>query len=130
MNEFKRGYHPRSILVKDENYCLLADSHNILNRWKNYFSQLFNVHSIHDVRQIIHTAEPIVCHPSPFEVEIGIVKSKKFKSPGSGQIPAELFQAEDEALLSEIINSLIPFGIRKNCLISRRNLLLFQFTKD
>jgi hypothetical protein len=27
-----------SNLVKDENGNLLADSHNILNRWKNYFS--------------------------------------------------------------------------------------------
>jgi hypothetical protein len=31
--------------VKDENGDLLADSHNILNRWKNYFSQLLNVHN-------------------------------------------------------------------------------------
>jgi hypothetical protein len=35
---FKRGYQPRNILVKDGNGDLLADSHNILNRWKNYFS--------------------------------------------------------------------------------------------
>jgi hypothetical protein len=32
INEFKRGYQPRSNLVKDENGDLLADSHNILNR--------------------------------------------------------------------------------------------------
>jgi hypothetical protein len=37
INEFKRGYQPRNYLVKDENGDLLADSHNILNRWKNYF---------------------------------------------------------------------------------------------
>jgi hypothetical protein len=37
INEFKRGYHRRSNLVKDENGDLLADSHNILNRRKNYF---------------------------------------------------------------------------------------------
>jgi hypothetical protein len=29
--------------VKDENGDVLADSQNILNRWKNYFSQLLNV---------------------------------------------------------------------------------------
>jgi hypothetical protein len=28
----------RSNLVKDENGDLLSDPHNILNRWKNYFS--------------------------------------------------------------------------------------------
>jgi hypothetical protein len=37
--------------VKDENGDLLADSHNILNRW-NYFSHLLNVHNVSDVRQI------------------------------------------------------------------------------
>jgi hypothetical protein len=51
--------------VKDENGDLLADSHNILNRWKNYFSQLSNVHNISDVRQIeVHTAEPLAPGPS------------------------------------------------------------------
>jgi hypothetical protein len=51
INEFKRGCQPRSNLMKDENCDLLADSHNILNRWKNYFSQLLNVHRISHVRQ-------------------------------------------------------------------------------
>jgi hypothetical protein len=51
INDFKRGYQPRSNLVKDENGDLLADSHNILNRWKNYFSQLLNVYRVSDVRQ-------------------------------------------------------------------------------
>jgi hypothetical protein len=36
INEFKRGYQSRNNLVKYENGDLLADSHNILNRWKNY----------------------------------------------------------------------------------------------
>jgi hypothetical protein len=46
ISEFKNSYQPRNNLVKDETGDLLADSHNILNRWKNYFSQLLNVHSI------------------------------------------------------------------------------------
>jgi predicted metalloendopeptidase len=62
INKFKRGYQPRNTLVKDENGGLLADSHNILNGWKNYFTQLLNVHNVSDVRQIeVHTAEPLVC---------------------------------------------------------------------
>jgi hypothetical protein len=39
INEFKNGYQPRNNLVKDQNGYLHADSRNILNRWKNYFSQ-------------------------------------------------------------------------------------------
>jgi hypothetical protein len=40
INEFKKAYQPRTNLVTDENSDLLADSHNILNSWKNYFFQL------------------------------------------------------------------------------------------
>jgi hypothetical protein len=75
MYHFKKGYQPRSNLVKDENGDLLADSHNIFNRWKNYFSQLLIVYRASDVRQTeIHTAEPLVPDPSPSEVEIAIAK--------------------------------------------------------
>jgi hypothetical protein len=97
-------------LVKDENGDLLADSHNILNRWKNYFSQLLNVHRVIDVRRIeIHTAGPLVSDHNPFEDEIFIANLKKCKSPCSDQIPAELIQAGGEILWSEIhilINSI------------------------
>jgi hypothetical protein len=61
INEFKRGYQNRSNLIKDENGDLLADSHNILNRLKKYFSRLLNYHSVTNVRQLeIHTAETLV----------------------------------------------------------------------
>jgi hypothetical protein len=72
---------PRSNLEKVENIDLLADSHNILNRWKNYFCQLLNVYRASDVGQIeIITAEPL-------------------------------------------------FGVRKNCPISGRSLLLYQLIR-
>jgi hypothetical protein len=32
--EFKKGYQPRTNIVKDENADLLADFHSVLNRWK------------------------------------------------------------------------------------------------
>jgi hypothetical protein len=59
--------------VKDENGVLLADYNNILNNWKNYFSQLLNVLNVRDVRQIeVHTAEPLVPGPICIEVETAI----------------------------------------------------------
>jgi hypothetical protein len=89
--------------VKDENSDQLTYSHNILNRWKNYFSQLLNVHNVSDVGQIeVHTVEPLVPGPSRLEVEIAIAKLIKYKSPGSDQIPVELIQAGGEILLSAI----------------------------
>jgi hypothetical protein len=68
------------------------------------------MHSVSDVRQTVG--------PSHLEVEIAIPELKKYKSPCSDQIPAELIQAGGEMLRST--NSLILFGIRKNCLIDGR----------
>jgi hypothetical protein len=84
LNEFKKGYQPRINIIKDENGNLLADPQSVLNRWKNFFNQVLNLHGVHDVRQIdIHTAEPLVLEPSLFEVEIGIGKLKSYKSLGT-----------------------------------------------
>jgi hypothetical protein len=89
--------------VKGENGDLRADSYNILNRRKNYFSQLLNVDRASVVWQIeIHTAEPLVPDPSPLYNKTDIAKLKRCKSPGSDEIPAELIQAEGETLRSEI----------------------------
>jgi len=49
INDFKKGYQPRCNIVKDEKGDLVADSHSIVARWRNYFSQLFNVHGVKDV---------------------------------------------------------------------------------
>jgi len=71
INEFKKGYQPRTNLEKDENGDLLVDSHNILNRWKDNFSQLLNPHGVNDVRQTeMHAAEPLLPESSCFEGEI------------------------------------------------------------
>jgi hypothetical protein len=43
ITEFKKGYQPKTILVKYERGDLLADPQEILTRWKNYFCQLLNV---------------------------------------------------------------------------------------
>jgi hypothetical protein len=73
INEFKKGYQLRTNLEKDERGDLLAERHRILDRWKNYFCQLWNVHGAGGVRQTeMHTAEPFVPEPSSSEVEIAI----------------------------------------------------------
>jgi hypothetical protein len=78
---------------------------------------------VSDVWQIaIHVAELFLPDPtsSPFEGEIGIANLKRYASPGSHRIPVELLQ---------LYLPVILFGIGKNCLISGRSLLLYQFTK-
>jgi hypothetical protein len=82
INEFKKGYQNRTNLVKDEMGDLLADPHKILNKWKNYFCQLLNVHGAGGFRQNeMHIAEPFVPEPSASEVEVATGKPKRYKSP-------------------------------------------------
>ena len=89
--------------MKDEKGDVVADSHSILARWRNYFSQLLNVHGVNDVRQIeIHTAQPLAPEPSAYEVELAIENIKSHKSPGIDQIPTELFKAGDRTIRCEI----------------------------
>jgi hypothetical protein len=40
INEFSKGYEPRTNLIKGGNDDLLANSYNILNIWKNYLSAI------------------------------------------------------------------------------------------
>jgi hypothetical protein len=68
------GHQTRTHILKDdEKGDLVADSHSILARWRNYFSQLLNVHGVNNVRQAeIHTAELLVPEPSVSEIKLAI----------------------------------------------------------
>jgi hypothetical protein len=46
INDFKKGYLQRTSIVKDEKGDVVADSHSIMARWRNYFSQILNVHRV------------------------------------------------------------------------------------
>ena len=103
INDFKKGYQPRCNIVKDEKGDLVADSHSIVDRWRNYFFQLFNVYVVKDVGQTeIHTAEPLVTDPSASEFELAIDKLKSHKSPGIDQIPAELIKVGGRTLCLQV----------------------------
>jgi hypothetical protein len=129
INEFKRDYQPRNNLMKYENGDLLADSHNTLNRWKNY-SQLLNVHNVSDVRQIeVHTAEPLVPGPSRLEVQVAIAKLKKYKSSDSDEFPAQLIQAGGKMLLSAIQKLINSIWIKEELPDQWKESTLYQFTK-
>jgi hypothetical protein len=49
--DFKKGSQPRNNIVKDDLCDVVTGSQNILARWGNHFSQLFNVHGVSVVRQ-------------------------------------------------------------------------------
>jgi hypothetical protein len=93
INDFETGYQPRTNIAKDENDDLLTDSHCILARWRNHFSQLLNVRGVSDVRQSeMQTAEPVVPEPSAFEADMSIKKLKRHRPPGTDQSPAEFIK--------------------------------------
>jgi hypothetical protein len=95
---------------------LIADSHSILARRRNHFSQLFNVHGANYVRErVIQTAKPLVPNPSAFDVGMAVGKLKGHKSSGMDHIPAELIKQGVEQFALRSINLLILFGIRMNC---------------
>ena len=52
-NGFKKGYQPRTNIVKVAKGDLVADFHSILARRRNYLSKLLNVHGVNDIRNDI-----------------------------------------------------------------------------
>jgi hypothetical protein len=110
INDFQKSYQPGNKIVKDEKGDL--DSHSILARWRNHFSQLLNVQGTRKLRQTkIHTAEPLVFEPSTSEVEMAIEKVKGHKSPSIDQIAAEFIKSGGRTICYESINVLMRFGI-------------------
>jgi hypothetical protein len=82
---------------------------------------------VSDIKQIeIHTAEPLVPDPSPFEVEIVTARLKRYETRGNDEISAELIQAGGEILWSEIhklINSVcnkeeLPYQWKEPIIVS------------
>ena len=93
------SYQPRTNVVKDDKGDLFADSYSILAMWRNYFSQILNVHGVNDFRQTeIHTAEPLVPEPSASDFELAIKKVKSHISPGLYQIPAEMIKSGSKTI--------------------------------
>jgi hypothetical protein len=89
ITEYKKGYQPRTNLVKDKRGDLHVDRYKTVNEWKNYFCHLVNLLRADGFRQTeIHTAQPFVPEPSASEVKVAIRKFKRYRSPGVDQIPA------------------------------------------
>jgi len=115
-SDFKQGYQPRYNIEKDDKWDLVADCNSILVRLTKYFSQLFNLYRVKEVRQAeIHTSEPLVPEPSAAEFELAIEKLKSKKSPGIDQIPAELIKARCRTICLRFINLLLLFARSRNC---------------
>jgi hypothetical protein len=86
--DFKKGYRPRTNIVKDEKGDLAIDLYTIVARWRKYFFQLLVLNRVNDVGQTeIHSSKPKVPEPSVFRVEMAAENLNRHKSPGIVHIP-------------------------------------------
>ena len=99
----RKGFQARTNIIRNGNGDMIADSRSILDRWKNYFDQLLNVHAEQDIEDDdLQTAEILVTEPSVLEVEMAIDKLKMYKASGPDGIPAELIKSGGEKLIEKI----------------------------
>jgi hypothetical protein len=104
--------------------------HNILNRWKNYFCQLFNVHGAGGVKQTeMHTARPFLPDSSASETEVAVGKLKRYKAPGVDQIQAELIHVGGETLCYKIHKLINLIWNKAKLPCQWKDQLLYLFTK-
>jgi hypothetical protein len=130
MNDFKKGYQPRTKIVKDKKDDLFTDSHSSLTRWRNHFSQLLNVPGINDVRWTeTRTATPTMPEWSDFELEMAIEKLKH-KLPGFEQIPKELIKAESRTIHSEIHYLISSIWNKEELPEEWKELVMYMCSKD
>jgi hypothetical protein len=91
ISDFMKGHHSRIDFVNVENGDLFAGFQNILNRWKNCFSQLLNVHIVSDVSLIeIYTADSLVSNPGPFVLDVTTAILKSYKSSNSSRTDSSI----------------------------------------
>ena len=130
ISDFKKGYRPRTNVVKDEKGDLFADCYSILAWWRNYFSLLLNVHGVNDIKHtVIRIAEPLVSEPIAFEVELAIEKIKSHKSPGIDKIRAELIKEGCRINRHEIHTLIFSIWDKEELPEEWKELIIFSFYK-
>ena len=99
----------RSSTIQDKSGKCLTEEKEILSRWTEYCSELYNYESCGD-KAVLDCSQPPEEDLQPIlreEVEIAVASLKKGKSAGLDNIPAELVQAGGETMidvLTEICN--------------------------
>ena len=105
----------RSSTIQDKSGKCLTEEKEILSRWTEYCSELYNYESCGD-NAVLDCSQPPKEDLQPIlreEVEIAVASLKKGKSAGVDNIPAELVQAGGETMidvLTEICNRIWRTG--------------------
>ena len=95
-------------MCKDKNGEMLAEERDILNRWQEYFKELYNVDraTVTAAVPYAHGNESDLPGPTLEEVKEAIDNMKNYKSPGEDGITAELLKNCGEQVL-EVLHQLI-----------------------
>ena len=107
----------RSSTIQDKSGKCLTEEKEILSRWTEYCSELYNYESCGD-NAVLDCSQPPEEDLQPIlreEVEIAVASLKMGKSAGVDNIPAELVQAGGETVidvLTEICNRIWRTGER------------------
>ena len=91
----------RSSTIQDKSGKCLTEEKEILSRWTEYCSELYNYESCGDnaVLDCSQPPEEILQSILREEVEIAVASLKKGKSAGVANIPAQLIQAGGETMI-------------------------------
>ena len=104
----------RSSTIQDKSGKCLTEEKEILSRWTEYCSELYNYESCGDNAVLDCSQPPEDLQPILREkVEIAVTSLKKGKSAGVDNIPAELVQAGGKTMidvLTEICNRILRTG--------------------
>jgi len=106
----------KGLTIQDKNGKCLTDDQDILNRWTEYCSDLYNYRTAGDP-EVLNVPESKDTDSHPIlreEVETAVRSLKKGKSAGADNIPAELVQAGGEAMISALLRICNKSGRQEN----------------
>ena len=95
----------RSSTIQDKSRKCLTEEKEILSRWTDYYSELYNYETFGD-NAVLDCSQPPNEDLQPIlreEAEIAVASLKKGKSDGVDNIPAELVQAGGEIMIDVLI---------------------------
>ena len=96
----------RTTTIQDKNGKHLTEEKDILNRWTEYCSELYN-HKAKGDPEVLKHPPMTNTHSHPIlreEVEAAVKSLKPGKSAGVDNIPAELLQAGGETMIDVLLN--------------------------
>lgn len=98
INSIRREYKKYNKLLKNENGSLIIRQKEILEEWKQYFSQLFNCKSLEETFECTHVEfNDFKClSPNINEIKQQIIRLKKPKIHGEDGIQGEIIKILDK----------------------------------